>query len=184
MTVTRSELLDLIYRYYPRGKMHIHRDHLASGESYFGDTEEHIRLVAAAKRGKEEYTTWKAMTRRLGDQYGLQNECTCLLADWVVPSYSARIYTTRDTAFSFHVSLIGPYYGIHRSGLPDEEPVVRAVVREIEATYPGYEQIPPELGNGPVPDADAGPGYGMATIYTCFFSDVWNWIAIENRPHL
>lgn len=181
MTTTRSELIALIYRFYPRGMMHIHRIHVGPDEIYYGDMEEHQRLIAAAKRGKDEYPIWKAMTRRLGDQYGLQNECTFLLADWVAPAYSARIWLTNEIALSFHVSLIGPYYGIRLPGLPEDVTVAREVAREIEATYPGYQQIPPELGNEVISDVDAGPEYGRATIYDCLFSDAWTRLAMENR---
>lgn len=178
-----ANLFDIIYRFYPRGVPNFHRMYVPPGEPIYDDTEEHLRLVAAAKRGKDEYPTWKAMTRRLGDRYSLQNECICLLADWILPAYSARIWLTREMAFSFHVSLIGPYYGIHRTGLAEEESVVPEVVREIEATYPGYQTIPLELGNELVPEiAIDGAMMGEATVYMCVFSDLWTRLAIENRP--
>ncbi|APR86708.1 hypothetical protein A7982_12057 [Minicystis rosea] len=75
------------------------------------------------------------------------------------------------------MSLLGPYYGIHLPGVPGEERVASDVVREIEATYPGYRPIPPEIGNEIVPDVevDGGP-LGEATIYVCLFSIVWTWV--------
>jgi hypothetical protein len=73
------------------------------------------------------------------------------------------------------VSLLGPYYGIHDMGEPDERPA--AIAEEIEATYPGYEQIPPEFGNEVVPDVATPVGLmGTATIYVCLFSKVWTWV--------
>lgn len=71
------------------------------------------------------------------------------------------------------VSLLGPYYGIQLPGVPDEEPVAREVVREIETTYPGYQTIRPEIGNEVVPDVAADLPYGEATIYSCLFSEFW-----------
>jgi len=180
--ITRSELLDVVYRFYPRGLHNFSRIHAPPNEPFYDDTEEYLRLVEAADRGRAEYPTWKAMTRRLGDRYGLQNESIRLLAGWIDPGYSARIYRPKDlepvpsfssrASLSFHVSLLGPYYGIHDMGEPDEKPA--AIAEEIEATYPGYQQIPPELGNELVPDvAMDGALMGEATIYVCLFSDVW-----------
>jgi hypothetical protein len=169
--ITRSELLDVVYRFYPRGILPFERRHVPPGEPFYDDTEEHRRLMEAANRGRAEYPTWQAMIRRLGDRYRLQNESNCLLAGWVIPTYSARIWLTDETTLTFHVSLLGPYYGIHLPGIPEEELVAREVVREIEATYPGYQRIPPELGNEIVPDvAMVGALMGEATIYTCLFS--------------
>jgi hypothetical protein len=55
--------------------------------------------------------------------------------------------------------------------------VAREIAREIEATYPGYQPIPPELGNVVVPDATMfAVLMGEATIGMCLFSIVWTWI--------
>jgi hypothetical protein len=138
------------------------------------DTEEHCRLITAAARGRREYRTWKAMIRRLGDRYDLQDESLHLIAGEVSPAYSGRVWLILGkTSINFHVSLLGPYYGIQLPGVPEEEPVSREVAREIEATYPGYQTIPLEVGNEVVPDVDAGLAFGEATIYTCLFSEVW-----------
>lgn len=183
MTITRSKLLDLIYHFYPRGMLDIHRMHVPPGAPVYDDTPEHLRLVEAANRGRAEYATWKSMTDRLGDRYYLQNESMFLFAGGVAPAYSARIYRPKDfesvpscprASLSFHVSLLGPYYGTHDMGEADEIPA--AIAAEIEATYPGYQQIPPELGNEVVPDVDARVAFGEATIYVCLFSDVWTWV--------
>lgn len=95
----------------------------------------------------------------------------------VDPAYSARIWLTDETALSFHVSLLGPYYGIHLPGIPEEAPIAPEIAREIEATYPGYQQIPLEIGNELVPDVSMPTGLmGKATIYVCLFSKVWTWV--------
>ena len=175
--ITRVELLDVVYRFYPRGVPPYARIHVPPGEPSYEDTEEHFRLMEAASHGRAEYPTWKAMTRRLGDRYGLQNESVYLLSGGVDPAYSARIWLTDETALSFHVSLLGPYYGIHLPGIPEEAPVAPEIAREIEATYPGYQQIPLELGNELVPDVSMPTGLmGKATIYVCLFSKVWTWV--------
>ena len=183
--ITRSELLDVVYRFYPRGVLPYVRIHVPPGEPSYDDTEEHLRLVEAANCGRAEYPTWEAMIDRLGDRFSLQNESLSLLSGNVDSAYSARIYRPKDlepvpsfssrASLSFHVSLLGPYYGIHDRGEPDEKPA--AIAAEIEATYPGYQQIPPELGNETVPDVAADWALmGKATIYTCLFSDVWTWV--------
>lgn len=183
--MTRSELLDVVYRFYPRGVLPISRIHVLPGEPVYDDTEEHRRLVEAASRGRAYYATWNAMIRRLGDRYSVQNESLHLLSGGTAPAYSARVYRAGDVdptdpirsraSLSFHVSLLGPYYGIHDAGGPGRER--KAIAEEIEATYPGYQQIPPELGNEVVPDVGMdGASFGEATIYICLFSEVWAWV--------
>jgi hypothetical protein len=59
----------------------------------------------------------------------------------------------------------------------EKEPVAHEVIREIEATYPGYQPIPPELGNEVVPDVEMdGALMGTATIYIALLSKVWTWV--------
>lgn len=169
----RSDLLNLVYHYYPRGVPHYMAPYQPPDEPVYGDTAEHLRLKGAARRGQEEYSTWITMFRRLEARYSAQNESLYLLSGGPDPAYSARIWLIDDVALSFHVSLLGPYYGIHLPGIPEEEPVAREVAREIAATYPGYQQIPPEIGNEIVPDVEAGLSFGTASIYVCLFSEVW-----------
>ena len=174
MTITRSELLDVVHQHYPRGMLQIHRMHVPPGELVYDDTEEHCRLITAAARGRREYATWNAMIDRLEDRYSVQNESLHLLAGGIDPAYSGRVWLILGkTSINFHVSLLGPYYGIQLPGVPEEEPVAHEIARAIEAAYPGYQTIPPELGNEVVPDVTAGRDFGSATIYTCLFSVVW-----------
>ena len=173
----RSELLDVVYRFYPRGVLPFARIYAPPDEPFYDDTEEHCRLVDAASRGRAEYPTWEAMIRRVGDRYRLQNESLSLLSGGVDPAYSARIWLTDETALSFHVSLLGPYYGIHFPGIPEEEPVAREIAREIEATYPGYQPIPPELQDEVVPDVTmVAVSMGEATIGMLLFSIAWTFV--------
>lgn len=125
------------------------------------------------------------MIDRLGKRYNVQNESVFLLAGGITPAYAARINCAADSKavpshgrrapLSFHVSLLGPYYGIHDMGEPDEKSA--EIAAEIEATYPGYQQIPPEIGNEVVPGIAAeGASFDTTTIYLCLFSEVWKWV--------
>ena len=165
--MTRSDLLDLVYRFYPRG--------IRECGLGYDDTEEYFRQTVAARQGAAEYPTWKAMLRRLDERYSVVDHSFSLQGGACLVAYSGWVLLPGPTPGSghrlgFHVSLLGPYYGIHRKGAPGEEPVVPDLVREIEATYPGYETIPQELGNEVVPDVMS---FGKTTIYDCIFSDDW-----------
>ncbi len=61
--------------------------------------------------------------------------------------------------------VLGPYYGIRRTGVAGEEAAALDLAREIEATYPGYRPIPPELGDEVVPDVAFARGFGDCTIH-------------------
>jgi hypothetical protein len=114
------------------------------------------------------------MLDRLRARYSLENESLHLISGGIHPAYSGRIWLIKyKTSLNFHVSLLGPYYGIQLPGIPEEEPVAREVAREIEATYPGYQTIPPEIGNEIVPDVGGIGEFGTETIYTCLFSGFW-----------
>jgi hypothetical protein len=164
MAMTRDELLEVVYRFYPRG--------LLVGGLGYDDTVERQRQRDAARRGAAEYPTWKAMIRRLRDRYPLMDHSVSLLAGSCDPAYSADIDIPGGGTLYFHVSLLGSYYGIHRTGAPGEEPPALDLAREIEATYPGYAPIPPELGDEVVPDVGH---FGKTTIYECLLSNVWKW---------
>jgi hypothetical protein len=165
--MTRSELLDLIYRYYPRG--------LYVDSPGHHETEEHRRLVKAARRAVAEYPEWKAMITRLGERYPLVDESLHVLSGGLDPAYSAYI-SIPGLRIGFHVCFLGPYYGVHRTGAPGEEPAASDLAREIEATYVGYEPIPPELGDVVVPDVALDVRLlGEATVYDCLLSTVWQY---------
>lgn len=173
--MTRSELLEVVYRYYARG--------VPAYDPAYDDTEEHRRLAEAARRGVSEYPTWEAMLHRLYPRYRLQNESMFLRTGGVDPAYSARVYLPAETGeitLTFHVSLLGPYYGVHRTGEPAEEAAASDIAREIVATYPGYQPIPPEIGDYVVPDVALDTGwFGEATIHLCLFSKVWRWAGVD-----
>lgn len=51
-------------------------------------------------------------------------------------------------------------------GWADEEPIAQAIDHEINATHPGRQQIPPEIGNEPVPDVVLGGATSANTART------------------
>jgi hypothetical protein len=165
--MTRAELLEVVYRFYPRG--------LDTTDPGHHDTEEAQRQRDAVARGAAGYPTWKAMLGRLEARYPVVDDSPYLLSGVWYSAYSASIEIP-GRKLGFHVSLLGPYYGIHRTGLPIEERAARDLGREIEATYPGYAPIPPGLGDDVVPDVSPffGVELGKATIYVCLLSDLWN----------
>jgi hypothetical protein len=169
--MTHADLLDAIYHFYPRGR--------GTFSPEYDDTPEYQRQVAAAQRGRAEYPTWKAMLKRLPTRYKAEDFSLRILGGDVVAACAAKLWLRStparldplDLGFGCCVSLLVPYYVIYPAGRLEEEPYVREVAREIEATYRGYEPIPPELGNRVVPDVglDARP-LGKATIYDCLCS--------------
>lgn len=75
--ITRSELLDVVYRFYPRGVRNCGAS-MCLRRALLRRHRGAPPLVEAAERGRTEYPTWKAMIRRLGDRYRLQNESLSL----------------------------------------------------------------------------------------------------------
>jgi hypothetical protein len=166
--VNHLQLLDRIYHFYPRG--------LSPDSPGYDGTVERSRQVAATRSAIAEYPTWKAMLDRLRACFPIQERSLHVISGTYDSAYSAEIGTPRENqrALGFHVSLLGPYYVVHDNGIPEEQPWVQAVTREIEATYGGYQAIPPEIGMMTVPDvALDSVAMGRATIYDCLLSHVW-----------
>ncbi len=163
--MTHAELLEVVYRFYPRG--------LSPWGLGYDDTEESYRQVEAARRGAAEYPRWKAMLSRLRARYPSTDHSLRILGGGVDPGYWGDIEIP-GRKLGFHVSLLGPYYGIHLTGDPGEPPAARDLAQEIEATFPGYAPIPPELGNEVVPDVSLdGRDFGETTIYECLLVQEW-----------
>jgi hypothetical protein len=165
--MTRAELLEVVYRFYPR-------DLPPTGPEHDG-TEEAQRQRDALRCGAAAYPTWKAMLGRLSARYPVVDESRYLLSGVWYSAYSAGIEIP-GRRLGFHVSLLGPYYGVHRTGLPIEGPAALDLAREIEATFPGYAPIPRELGDEVVPDVSPflGVDFGKATLNVCLLSDLWD----------
>jgi hypothetical protein len=54
-----------------------------------------------------------------------------------------------------------------------QPPAAAEIARAIDATYPGYVEIPPEIGNEVVPDISLKM-FGETTIYHCILSEEWD----------
>jgi hypothetical protein len=76
----RSDLLELVYRFYPRG--------MSPRGIGYEDTDERFRQLEAARRGIDDYPRWKAMLRRLGERYPIRDWSIYLLEEWWGPAYS------------------------------------------------------------------------------------------------
>jgi hypothetical protein len=150
------------------------RDLRPTGPAYAA-TVERQRQRDAVRRGAAAYPTWKAMLGRLAASYPVVDDAEDLLSGVWSPAYSASIEIP-GRRLGFHVSLLGPYYGIHRTGRAVEAPAVLDLTREIEATFPGYAPIPRELGDEVVSDVSPflGVDFGEATIHVCLLSDLWS----------
>jgi hypothetical protein len=159
----RSELLALIYRFYPAGMPVDHPE--------YPQTEEYRRRLEARRVALAGFQKWKDMLRRLGGQ---DDSLHLTIGDREDPAYSGSIKGDR-CALGFHVSFLGHYYGIHRLGAAEEGPMAEAVAREIEGTYYGFQNIPPEIGYGLVPHVELDTiQMDEATVYECLFSPVWD----------
>ena len=167
--MTHADLLRVIYRFYPRD--------LYPNSPGYAETEERRRQLTAARAAAVEYPKWKAMLGRLRARYVVGDWSLHLLSGGHDPAYSGYVEVPEGAPrrMGIHVCILAPYYGIAHTGTPDEEPHVRELAREVEATY-GGALIPPELGNIVVPDVTMDTrGLGEATIYDCLLSTVWGW---------
>jgi len=117
MKHTLDELMDIVYRYYPRGVGMVDGDlHVKVIEN----SEEHARLVAARKKAPTD-ERWPAMLGRIQAHFPdapLVNFSLHLPSANHDGCYSFTIYlpgAPHDRAVSFQVSFLAPYYIIHRS---------------------------------------------------------------------
>jgi hypothetical protein len=159
------DLLERIYHFYPRG--------LWTGSPGYDDTAERHRQVEAVRRAGAEHPKWRAMLKRLRSRFTITDRSLHILGGTFDSAYTGQIeIPEEDRALLFHASFLGPYYVVHRIGLPADEPYAQAVAREIEATY-RYEAIPPEIGTMIVPDLALDTvSLGKATIYDLLLSTV------------
>jgi hypothetical protein len=160
--ISRSELLRLIYDFYPAGVPIEHPD--------YEKTAEYLRRIEAQRLSSAERTKWKGMLQRLG----AVDASFLMFADgWPDSALSAYLELPR-CKLGFHVSVLGPYYGIHRIGAANDGPAAEAIANEIERIY-GFQPIPPEVGYGRVRHVEVEPRrMDEATIYACLLSRDWN----------
>ena len=196
MKPSTAELIDLVYRFYPRGVPY---------GPHYKDTEEYRRQVDAARRaGADNYDRFRLMLRRLRARFPdreVRDLAIHLVAGNLDASYPAALElpvsgpVVVSHELGFQVSILAPCYVIYSTRVvhakddprahkgkrcdirPDlsstEQPYAWGLAQEIEATY-GYEPMPPEIGKVVVPDvATNGRALGKATIYDCLLSDDW-----------
>jgi hypothetical protein len=164
--MTLAELLEVVYQYHPRGI-----DCSALG---YRDTLEFQRQRAVKPRAVAGYPMWKALLGRLRLRYPVGNDAARILdRTWLNGSHCYD----PDPAYAGDITIPGyriGFYVIRLIGAAGEEPAVRDLAREIEAAFPGYELIPPELGEEVVPEVSTSERwFGEATIYACLLSEAW-----------
>ncbi|WP_438032947.1 hypothetical protein [Sorangium sp. So ce204] len=109
-----DELLDIVYRYYPRG-VGIADD---VDEELIRQTEEHARLVAARIQASKD-ERWHSMLRRIGDRFPrmLMNRSLHLVTGGCDGCYSFTIDLRKPTSepLWFQISFLAPYFIVHSS---------------------------------------------------------------------
>jgi hypothetical protein len=195
-----DQLLAVVYRFYPRGMNDTdagyddteeHR-RLVAARRHAGTGEPYERWRAMLRRLDACFPGRSVTNRSLHLPTGSIDAC---YSAWLDLPPSAGEHARN---LGFLVSFLVPSYVVYSSRMThldprdpasegrsirrefsftftgDEEPYVREIVREIEATYSGYEPMPPDVGNVIVPDVVAGLKLmGETTLYHCLFSDDW-----------
>jgi hypothetical protein len=174
--MTHAELLQAVYRFYPRN--------LWPTSAGYQDTREYRRRVEVTRRAGIESPKWKALLLRLGERYQVHDCARPVVKGSVDSAYTAKLGILGKEAeegtldgdlgfqvrFSCSVSFLGSYYVVRDRGLAAEASFVEDIAREIVASY-GYAPIPPDLGDIIVPDVALDTlNLGEATIYDCLLS--------------
>lgn len=184
--MTRAEVLDVIYRFTPRG--------LSPDERAYLGTPESLRRREAIAKGIAEVAHWEALLARLRERLGVfavHDDTPSLLEEACTTAYAGAVWLPAPGpeprgghALAFFVSWLGPYYGICGIGDPSEASAAPDIAAAIEAFYPGYAPVPAEIGDERVPEVDLGTGYlGGATVYECLFSTRWRGSSGTYRIH-
>jgi hypothetical protein len=114
-----EELIDVVYRYYPRGVSWEDPGHM--------QTEEHRRLVDARRRAGADCDRWLGMVRRLREQFpenGVDNFSVHLVTGYGA-CYSGSLYLPATTGEHWHtvgfkVSILAPYYIVYSERVVDD----------------------------------------------------------------
>lgn len=191
--MTPQGLLPVVYRFYPRGV-----DEYDPG---YKDTEQHRRLVRARVQAGADGNPWGILLERIRAHFPgaiMHNGSTHLPTGQMDGGYVGwlelppRGWYEVHRKIGFLISFLAPCYVIYGASIiiapttsgrtqelrftfpPDEDPYVRTITGEILSVFPGYELIPPEVGNVIVPDVVAGNKMmGQTTLYLCLFTDAW-----------
>jgi len=194
MTLSSDDLLPIVHRFYPKG--------MNEYDPGYKETEEHRRLIQARVQASAGDSPWTSLLDRLNARFpgAIMNGSVHLpTGGWDAGYIGRLVLPTRGAHEKHHelsllISFLAPCYVIYSASIviapttrssgrtqevrfaftPDEEPYVRAVSEEISSIFPGYEPLPPEVGNVVVPDVVAGnQAMGKTTLFHCLFTDAW-----------
>jgi hypothetical protein len=195
MKQSLEELLSVAYQYYARG--------VWPDDPAYQQTVEYRRLVQARKEAGAEGNPWRVLLDRLYERLPngkLQNGSLHLPGGGFDACYSGRLWLEprgvqeKNHELGFLISFLVPSYVVYSFSMvavpgsdphdweqkinfvlsADEQLVARIITEEILSVFPGYEPMPPEVGNTIVPDVATGLRYlGKATIFDCLFTDHW-----------
>jgi hypothetical protein len=115
-----EELIEIIYRYYPRG--------VSEMDPNRTQTEEYRRLVEARRQAGADCRRWRDMVKRLGDQFperGISNLSIHLVTGGSDACYSGSLSLPDDTddcwhTVDFRVSFLVPYYIVFSSRIVED----------------------------------------------------------------
>jgi hypothetical protein len=177
-----QHLLNIIYRYYPRG--------LRQDDPRWEDSPEHLALKEATRTAAAERRRFLDMLSRLRTALpgcDVIDHSLHLPAGRASACYPGLVLLPKaggiDRRVGFQISFLVPHYVLYSERYcqdtetvrlqphTDDRPYWDTVAREIESTY-GASPMPSELGHVTVPDVE--PGHrrmGEAMIYDCFFDD-------------
>jgi hypothetical protein len=118
--ITRSELFDVLYRFYPR-EIHFH-------DPRYEESAEHHRLVAARREAGAARGAWQDLIRRFGDVFpgrGIHDNVLSCPAEWLKTSYRGWIDlpTAPDEharTVAFQISFLAPCYVIYATRTTDD----------------------------------------------------------------
>ena len=117
--ITRSELLDVVYRYYPRGDV---------PDDRYKETEEYRRLVAARIQAGVDREPWSALVQRLEERFpenDIHDDTLHLVSGGSDACYSGRIFLPKlpgehRHSLVFLVSFVVPCYVIYSARRVDD----------------------------------------------------------------
>jgi hypothetical protein len=199
MRASLDELLAVVYRYYARGQ---HREGLnyKQTEEYLRLVQARIKAGNEDLTGT---SPWCGLLARLSARFPdhqIQNGSFHLPTGEMDAGHSGLFWLPprgtweKNHVLGFLVSFIAPSYVVYSSAhvvspslephsavhdirftfSPDEEPYAQAIIAEIDAVFPRYEPMPPEIGNQIVSDVAVGNQLiGKATLYHCLFTECW-----------
>ncbi len=121
MKHSMDELLDVVYRHYPRG--------VARSDPLYEQTEEYRRLSEARRQAGAAQEPWRAMLRRLRQQFPadvVQNLSLHLPTGAHDAAYAGQVFLPTSPGEHFHtigflVGFLVPYYVVRSSRIVDDE---------------------------------------------------------------